>query len=144
MVNYERPLAVANEEVSEGVYAASGAAAPGSAEASAPTENGGGSASVTGVELSAAGGQWNKVNTYNVTIANGGNEELKDWTATVSVTSGTATVAQVYNGWLASASLSGNTITIKPGGGGAIAAGSSITVEVVVSYSGDSIAVEAN
>lgn len=135
MVNYEKPLVLANEEVAEGVYAASGAVAPGE------TEAGSSSVSVTGVELASAGDQWNKTNTYKVTIANNKNEELKDWSASISVTSGTATGAQVYNGWQASASLSGNTITITPGGGGAIGAGGSITVEVVVSYSSDSITV---
>lgn len=138
MVSYEKPLVVANEEVAEGVYAASGAGASGSADAAA----GGGSVSVSGVKLVTAGNVWNKVSTYGVTIQNGGNEELKDWAATVSVTSGTATSAQVYNTWQASASLSGNTITITPGGGGTIGAGQSITVEIVVSYSSDAIAVD--
>lgn len=135
MTNYEKPVVLANEDVAEGVYAASGAVV------SIPTEAGGGSVSVSGVELSAAGNQWNKVNTYNVTIANNGNEDKADWSVTVSVTSGTATGAQIYNGWLASASQNGSTITITPGGGGAIGAGQSIVVEVVVSYSSDAITV---
>ncbi len=139
MVNYEKPLVLANEEVAEGVYAASGAVAPGG---TGTTEIGGGSASVKEVKVVSEGNQWNKVNTYNVTIENSGNEELKDWTVSISVASGTATGAQVYNGWQASASLSGNTITITPGGGGAIGAGESIAVEVVVNYSSDSITVK--
>lgn len=137
MTNYEKPVVLANEDVAEGVYAASGAVVP-----EAEVVGGGGSASVTGVELASAGNEYYKVNTYKVTIANSGNEELKDWTASVSVTSGTATAAQIYNGWLASASLNGSTITITPGGGGAIGAGQSIVVEVVVSYSSDAITVE--
>ena len=136
MTNFEKPVVLANEDVAEGVYAASGAVV------SAPTEAGGGSVSVSGVELSAAGNQWNKVNTYNVTITNNGNEDKADWSVTVSVTSGTATGAQIYNGWLASASLNGSTITITPGGGGAIGAGQSIVIELVVSYSSDAIMVE--
>lgn len=141
MTNYEKPVVLANEDVAEGVYAASGALVP---EASAPAEigGGGGSVSVSGVELSAAGNQWNRVNTYKVTITNNGNEDKADWSVTVSVTSGTATGAQIYNGWLASASQNGSTITITPGGGGAIGAGQSIVVEVVVSYSSDAIIVE--
>lgn len=136
MTNYEKPVVLANEDVAEGVYAASGAVV------SVPTEAGGGSVSVSGVELSEVGNQWNKANTYKVTIANSGNEDMADWSVTVSVTSGTATGAQIYNGWLASASLNGSTITITPGGGGAIGAGQSIVVEVVVKYSSDAIIVE--
>lgn len=141
MTNYEKPVVLANEDVAEGVYAASGAVVP---EASAPAEIGGGSgsASVTGVELTSAGNEYYKVNTYNVTITNNGNEDKADWSVTVSVTSGTASGAQIYNSWLASASLNGSTITITPGGGGAIGAGQSIVVEVVVSYSSDAIIVE--
>ncbi len=139
MKNYEKPVILANEELAEGVYAASG-----TVDGGGDSSGGGasGTASVSSVELITAGDQWNKVNTYNVTINNSGNTELTDWSASVSVTSGTATAAQIYNGWQASASLSGNTITITPGGGGAIAAGSSITVSVVVSYSSDSVTVE--
>ncbi|MCM1056190.1 MAG: cellulose-binding domain-containing protein [Firmicutes bacterium] len=128
VTNYERPVVLANEDVAEGVYAASGAPA--------------GSVSVSGVELTSAGSQYNKVNTYKVTIKNSGSEESTDWSVNISVTSGTATGAQVYNGWLASASLSGSTITITPGGGGAIPVGEKITVEVVVSYSSDSVEVK--
>ncbi len=139
MKNYEKPVILANEELAEGVYAASGAV-DGGGDSSGGSASG--AASVSSVELAAAGDQWNKVNTYNVTINNSGNTELTDWSASVFVTSGTATAAQIYNGWQASASLSGSTITITPGGGGAIAAGSSITVSVVVSYSSDSVTVE--
>lgn len=139
MKNYEKPVILANEELAEGVYAASGTV-DGGGDSSGGSASG--TASVSSVELITAGDQWNKVNTYNVTINNSGNTELTDWSASVSVTSGTATAAQIYNGWQASASLSGNTITITPGGGGAIAAGSSITVSVVVSYSSDSVTVE--
>ncbi len=137
MINYEKPLVVENEEAAEGIYAASGAVVPGPAE-----DAGEGTATVSAVERIAEGTVWNKVDTYKVTIRNTGNEELRDWTVSVSVTSGTATAAQIYNGWQASASLNGTTITITPGGGGAIGAGGSIAVEVVVSYSSDAITVE--
>lgn len=139
MKNYEKPVILVNEELAEGVYAASGAVSGGG-----DSSDGGASGGVTvsSVELSAAGDQWNKVNTYKVTIENPGNAELADWSASVSVTSGTASAATIYNGWLASASLNGSTITVRPGGGGAIPAGGSITVEVVVSYTSDSVTVE--
>lgn len=135
---YKKPVVLLNEELSEGVYAASGDVTTGPSEPSAP---GGGGVSVTGVWLTSEGNEYNKVNIYNVSISNSGGEEAASWSVSVSVTSGTATEAKVYNGWQASASLSGSTITITPGGGGAIPAGGSITVEVVVFYSGDSVTV---
>lgn len=141
MKSYEKPVILVNEELAEGVYAASGAVSDaGGGDSSQGGSSGG--VTVSSVEQTDPGNQWNKVSKNNVTIANPGNVELADWSATVSVTSGTATAAQVYNGWQASASLSGNTITIKPGGGGVIPAGGSITVEVVVSYSSDSVTVK--
>ena len=130
MKNYEKPMILVNEELAEGVYAASGVL------------SGAGIASVSDVALTQEGNQWNKVNTYTVTITNTGSENLTDWSVSISVTSGTATSATVYNGWLAAASLSGNKITITPGGGGVIKAGDSIDVEVVVAYSSDSITVQ--
>lgn len=130
MKNYEKPMILVNEEFAEGVYAASGAL------------GGADTASVSDVKLTQKGNQYNKVNTYTVTITNSGNEELTNWSVSITVASGTATNATVYNGWLAAASLLGNTITITPGGGGTIAAGSSIDVEVVVTYSSDSITVQ--
>lgn len=138
MVGYEKPLVVANDEVAEGVYAASGAVVPGATDS---PDAGSGSASVSTVELGTAGNAWYKVNTYKVTIQNSGNEDLNEWAATVSVTSGTATAAKTYNSWQASASLNGNTITITPGSGGTIGAGQSITVEIEVSYSSEAITV---
>ena len=127
---YEKPVILANEELAEGVYAASGDIAGAS-----------GSVSVSGISLTSEGNQYNKVNIYAVTIKNGTKEAVADWSVSVSVTSGTATNATIYNGWLASASLSGSTITITPGGGGEIPAGGSIEVEVVVTYSSDSVKV---
>lgn len=134
MRNYLKPLVVVNDELAEGVYAASGNVT----EPNQPTT---GSVSVTGVSIASEGNQWNKVNTYKVTIANSTSEDKADWTVAISVISGTATDAKINNGWLASAYLNGSTITITPGGGGAIPAGGSIEVEVVVSYSSDSITV---
>ena len=125
MKEYDRPIIMATEELAEGVYAASG---------SNPI-------SVSSVELISEGNQWNKVNTYKVTIRNSGSADLADWIVSISVTSGTATNATVYNGWQASASLNGKKITITPGGGGVIEAGGAIDVEVVVTYDSDSVTV---
>lgn len=133
---YKKPVVLVNEELAEGVYAASGAA-----PSDPPVSGGAGSASVSNVALKSEGNIYYRVNTYTVTIQNSGSEELASWSVFVSVTSGVATEAKVDNGWLASASLSGSTITITPGGGGAIPGNGSIDVDVVVSYSSDSITV---
>ena len=134
MRNYLKPLVVVNDELAEGVYAASGNVT----EPNQPTT---GSVSVTGVSLTEAGNEYYKVNKYKVTITNSTSEDKADWKVAISVISGTATEAKVDNNWLASASLVGSTITITPGGGGVISAGGSIEVEVVVSYSSNSITV---
>ena len=130
---YKKPVVLLNEELSEGVYAASGDTQD------APGASGG--VSVTSVKLTEEGNEYNKVNKYTVTITNSGSDEAADWAVSLAVTSGTATNAVIYNGWMASASLSGSTITITPGGGGAIPSGGSISVEVVVSYSSNSVTV---
>lgn len=127
MKNYDKPVIVAAEELAEGVYAASGSS--------------GSPASVAGIKLENEGNEYYKTNTYLVTIKNNTNGDLTDWSVSISVTSGTATDALVYNGYQASASLSGNKITIKPGDGGSIPAGGTIEVQVVVNYSSDSIKV---
>ena len=129
MINYEKPVILTTEGLAEGVYAASGSKEPGSAK-------------VSSVKLTQEGNQWNKVNTYKVTIQNTGNEDLTEWSVSISVTAGTASSATIYNGWLASASLNGSKITITPGGGGTIVANGSIDVEVVVGYSSDSLTVQ--
>ena len=136
MKSYVKPVILANDELAEGVYAASGAVDGGG------ESTGSGGVSVSSVELKTAGNEYYRVNTYDVKIENSGSTESSDWSAKVSVTSGTASKAETYNGWLASVSLNGNTITITPGGGGAIPAGGSVTVEVVVFYNGDSVTVE--
>lgn len=130
MKNYEKPLILTNEELAEGVYAASGSSVAA------------GAAFVSGVELTSAGNEYYKVNVYKVTVSNSGSQDLTEWSVALSVTSGTATDAKVYNGWQASASLSGNKISIRPGEGGTIPSGGSIDVEVVVEYSSDSISVQ--
>ena len=132
---YKKPVILLNEELAEGVYAASGD----SAEEETPESSA--SVSVSGVSLVSEGNEYNKVNTYKVTIKNSGGAEATDWSVSISVLSGTATDAVVYNTWMANASLRGSTITITPGGGGAIPGGSSIEVEVVVFYSSDSVSV---
>lgn len=136
MKEYVRPIVLASEDLAEGVYAASGAVNAGG------SSGGTDSASVSAITLISEGNQWNKVNTYKVTIANTGSEALVEWSVSVFVTSGTATGATIYNNWQASASVNGNKITITPGGGGTIDAGSSIDVEVVVSYESDAIVVK--
>ena len=131
----EKPVVLVNEELAEGIYTASG---DNESVNTGVTKN---AISVDSVREKTVGNEWYKTNTYGVTIKNSGSTESKDWSVTVTVSQGTATGAQVYDGNTASASLSGNTITITPGSGGAIAAGSSIEVEVVVNYSSNSIKV---
>ena len=135
MKKYEKPVVLVNEELAEGIYTASG---DNESVNTGVTKN---AISVDSVREKTVGNEWYKTNTYGVTIKNSGSTESKDWSVTVTVRQGTATGAQVYDGNTASASLSGNTITITPGSGGAIAAGSSIEVEVVVNYSSNSIKV---
>ena len=128
--SYKKPLVLANEELAEGVYAASGD------DNNEPNKDG---VVVTDVKLTTPGNEYYKVHVFTVTIHNYGNTAVKDWKATVNVTSGVATNAQVYNGDLASASLSGTAITITPGAGGGIPANGSINVEVVVSFSSSDV-----
>lgn len=134
MKNYEKPVILANEELAEGVYAASGAVSEGT--------GGSASVSVSNVETASVGNQWYKVNTYTVTIQNSGSEASAVWSANVSVTAGTADSASTYDTGLANVSLSGSTITITPGERGTIPAGGAINVTVVVNYSSDSVTVE--
>lgn len=136
MKNYEKPIVLSNEDIAEGVYAASGAVDSSGAGAT------GGAASVTKVELTSLGNAYYKVNTYDVTIKNNGSEDLTGWTASVSVTSGTVTAATIYNSWVAAAAYENGVITIRPGEGGTvIGAGQEITVSVAVSYSSETIAI---
>ena len=129
---YKKPVVLLNEELAEGVYAASGAV----------DESAGSSGvSVAGVSLTNEGNEYYKVSTYTVTIKNSGSQPATDWSVSVSVTFGVATEALVYNGDLAKAALNGSKITIAPGPGGAIPAGGSIEVPVVVSYSSNSITI---
>lgn len=136
MKNYEKPVVLPNEDLAEGVYAASGAVDSSGAGVA------GSSASVTNVRLTSSGNAYYKVNTYEVTIKNNGREDLAGWTASVSVTSGTAVAATTYNTWLAAVSYGNGIITIKPGEGGTvIGAGQEITVVLAVSYSSDEVTV---
>lgn len=137
MKNYEKPMVLSNEDVAEGVYAASGAVD------SSEAGTAGGAASVSKVELTQPGNEYYRVNTYDITIKNNGSEDLTGWSASVSVTSGTATGATTYNTWLASVSYGNGVITITPGQGQTvIGASQEIKVSVAVSYSGDGITVE--
>ncbi len=124
---YESPMILLNEELAEGVYAASGA-----------STGGGISYSVSLIE---AGNQYNKVNKYNVAVTNNGSEKSGNWSVTLQAT-GTIGSVTIYNGWQASAAANGNQITITPGGGGAIEAGNTINIELVVSYTSDGINVK--
>lgn len=126
MEKYMRPVVLANEELAEGVYAASGT----------------GAVSAASVSLETEGNEYYKVNTYKVTIVNTGSEPSSDWSVAISVTSGTATEAKTYDTWTANASLSGSTITIEPGSGGTIPAGGKIDTVIAVSYSSDSLTVQ--
>ncbi len=132
MKDYIKPMVLVNEELTEGIYTASG-------------DNSGGAAgtgvSVSGVRLDSEGHEYYKVNSYTVTVANSGSENMTDWKVNLSVASGHATNAQIYNSYQASASLSGDTITITPGEGGTIAAGSAIEIQLVVSYDSDFVEV---
>lgn len=130
MKKYVKPMVLVNEELAEGVYAASGTGTSGGV-------------SVSSIDLTSQGNQYNKVNTYKVIISNGGTEAAADWIVELKVKAGVATNAQIYNSWCASASLSGDKITITPGGGGSISAGGTLEVEVVVSYSSDSVGISA-
>lgn len=123
---YEKPVVLETEDLAEGVYAASGAVS---------------GVSVSNVELVSEGNEYNKVNTYKVSIKNNESEASSDWSVFISITYGSVTEAKIYNNWLASASLSGSAIKITPGGGGTIPAGGSIDVEVVVLYNSDSVRV---
>ncbi len=129
MKSYIRPVILANEELSEGVYAASGA-----------VESTGG-VSVSDVVQTGWGNPDYKNNKYKVTIVNSGNEALKDWSASISVVSGTVDSVIIYNGWFASASADGDKIVITSGPGGEIAAGGSLDIDVDVFYKGDSISI---
>lgn len=126
MERYEKPSVVINDEMTEGVYAASGAVDdPGSVHVSA-------------IDVVSKGSQYNKVNVYKIKITNSTNEEATDWSVTIDAAGDLecagVTGATIYNGWLASTTLNNGIIKITPGGGGAIAAGESIEVELVVNY----------
>lgn len=123
MKTYEKPMIIKVEDVAESVYMASGTAGGGS------TGNG---ISYT-VALMQPGDQYNKVNKYKVIISNNSDSDASDWKVELTVT-GSASSAQIYNVWFASATLNGNKITITPGGGGTIEAGKALTVEMVVNY----------
>lgn len=124
---YESPTILLNEELAEGVYAASGTVAGGGISYS--------------INLTEAGNQYNKVNKYNVAVTNNGSETSSNWSVTLQA-AGSFSGAVIYNGWQASAAVNGNQITITPGGGGAIEAGSTINIELVVSYNGESVTVK--
>lgn len=124
---YESPTILLNEELAEGVYAASGTVAGGGISYS--------------ISLTEEGNQYNKVNKYNVAVTNNGSETSSNWSVTLQA-AGSISGAVIYNGWQASAAVNGNQITITPGGGGAIEAGSTINIELVVSYNGESVTVK--
>lgn len=118
---YEKPFVLVRADLFEGVYLASGATA------------GGISYSVSQTEW---GSEYYPVNKYTLTVTNDSDQSVSDWTVHLSISSGTVTKVQIYNGWIASADFSSSQITVKPGGGGAIEAGDSLAIELVVSYSG--------
>lgn len=125
MKNYEKPVILANEELAEGVYAASGA----------------GSVSVSSVELTAPGSEWYPVNTYKVTVTNMGSEGTADWSVSIPVVSGTVKEVGTYSGWFANVSYNGSSIVITPSGG-EFAGGSSTEVQITVKYDGAPVKIE--
>ncbi len=125
MGRYERPVVLANEELAEGVYAASGSSA----------------VEVDEIELTGAGNPYYQVNTYKVVLRNNEDQEITDWSASLSVTEGTATGVGTYSGWFANVALNGNQIVISPSGNGSFAAGGKVEVQITVNYDGDSVKV---
>ncbi len=128
MKNYEKPAVIIPEGFAEGVYLASGA------------ESGGDSVSdvtyTTRMEDA-----WSGVKYCYVNVTNNADAEKADWQIVLTA-EGTLTGAQIYNGWLAIATVDGSKITVTPGGGGVLAAGASVEIQVVVNYSGDTIVVK--
>lgn len=125
MKSYEKPVILANEELAEGVYAASGA----------------GSVSVSSVVLTASGNEWYPVNTYTVTVTNMGSEGTADWSVSIPVVSGTVKEVGTYSGWFAKVSYNGSSIVITPYGG-EFAGGSSTEVQITVKYDGTPVKIE--
>lgn len=128
MKQYEKPVVIIQEGFSEGVYLASGADAGSGSQADVTY--------TTRMEDA-----WGGVKYCYVTVTNHTDKEKNDWQVVLTA-EGTMTGAQIYNGWLAAAAVDGNKITVTPGGGGAIAAGASLELQVVVSFSGDTIVVK--
>lgn len=135
MKNYEKPIVLTNEDLAEGVYAASGAVSGGG------VAGGSGTVAVSSVETDSVGNQWYKVNVYKVTITNFGSESSADWSVSISVTSGSAVSVSTYGDYV-NVSLSGKKITISAGANANIGAGQSIECYVVVNYDSDSITVQ--
>lgn len=140
MKDYVKPEVLANEELAEGVYAASGAVSGSESDSGAGT--GEPSVSVSNVEETSTGNAYYKVNVYTVTVGNSGGEAADSWSTSVSITAGTVDSVSTYDPGLAGVSLNGDKITITPGERGSIPAGGSIKVSVVVSYSSDSVTVQ--
>lgn len=128
MKNYERPVVLANEDLAEGVYAASGAV------------SGSGSVGVSSVELTGAGSEWYPVNTYAVTVLNSGSEAAAEWSVSVSIVSGKVKEVGTYSSWFANVALNGNQIVITPNGNGGFVGEQE--VQITVKYEGDPVKLE--
>lgn len=134
---YEKPIILLNEELSEGVYAASGAVSPsGPSGPSGPSASGGGVSATVNVSNNDT---WNKVIDFTVTIQNNGSETATDWSVSLHVTGTPISLTNYDSNY--KATLSGNTITITPVQWGDISVGGSKTVGLKLSYSGDSISI---
>lgn len=96
MKNYEKPIILANNELSEGVFAASGAVAGGNGTLS--------------VSVSVASTDGNKTCYFGGAVTNNSSETISDWNIQLSFDGAVAT-ASVSN---CNVSISGNTITITP------------------------------
>lgn len=109
-----------NEELAEGIYAASGAGTDGDITYSIDLM---GTSNLDYIS---------QEYTYNVTIKNNSAEEASSWTVLLKVVEGMALDVKGYDNLKVSVSLRGDIITVTPGRVGSIPANGSITVEMVV------------
>jgi hypothetical protein len=121
MKHYEKPMILFNEQLTEGVYTASGA--------------GGVSYTLTAGD---PGSEWYRVARYTIKITNTSSETLNKWSVVLNVTSQNAASLEVYDGRY-TGQLSGNQIVIS--GQDNLGAGSSTQFDFVVGYEGSGVTV---
>lgn len=129
---YNKPVVLLNEELSEGVYAASGN--PGGGASS-------GGATVTVTPGNTWGNPGNYTSQFKVTVTNTGTEKIANLEVKLYVT-GTIIEFRPYNGSLI-ASLNGNTITIVSDqwGNGNAAPGGSVSIEFQIDHSSATVSI---